>query len=560
MQLHSSNGATPFIDSGVFFNTITPLPSPAAGVTKYKLLLDDGKTWLLYATATNGSGLALTALNTTRLEASGPFTGIIQVAKNPGDVAAHEASYDSSAGAYATTATLSASVDGASGSYTLSWTKAGVSSADLIMMALPHHIQSMDSTTKAGQTAIQLQTTTKGLATGVSGDSWTMVEPSMPVDIGFAPWNASTGSTNTIPAAAMTAINNAGISDLSQDMNNQSNLNSMYYSGKALAKFAAAIYAVHDLAGDVSTAQAGLAKLEEAYERFANNTQIYPLVYESQWGGVVSTASYVTGNDLEDFGNTYYNDHHFHYSYFIYAASIIASLDPPWLPAHKNWVNTLVRDAANPAPADPFFPVSRSFDWYHGHSWAKGLFASADGKDQESTSEDAFFSYAMKMWGRVTGDGAMEARGNLMLAVQQRAFRNYFLLESDNVNQPANFIRNKNTGILFENKVDHTTYFGNNPEDIQGIHMIPINPSSAYTRNQHFVTEEWNTYFCATCVDPVDGVAGGWRGILYSNLALIDPVRTWGWLTGEGFDAEYLDDGASLTWYLALAAGLGGAG
>ena len=304
-ELFLSNGATPIIDTGVFFNTVTPLASPAAGITKYRLLLDDGNTWLLYATTDNGSGFALNLLNATRLEASGPFTGIIQVAKNPGDVAAQEASYDSCAGAYATTATISASVNGASGSYSLSWTKVAANGANLIMMALPHHIQSMDPTTIAGQTTIQLQTTTKGLATGVVGDSWTLSEPSMPVGIGFAPWNANTSSTNTIPTAAMTAIGNAGISDLSQDMNNQSDLNSMYYSGKALAKFAAAIYAVHDLAGDVSTAQAGLVKLEEAYELFANNTQIYPLVYESQWGGVVSTASYITGNSGDDFGNTY---------------------------------------------------------------------------------------------------------------------------------------------------------------------------------------------------------------------------------------------------------------
>lgn len=234
----------------------------------------------------------------------------------------------------------------------------------------------------------------------------------------------------------------------------------------------------------------------------------------------------------------------------MYAASIIAYLDPAWLPAHRDWVNTLVRDASNPNSNDPYFPVSRSFDWYHGHSWAKGLFDSGDGKDQESTSEDALFSYAVKLWGRIIGDTAMEARGNLMLAVQKRSFQNYFLLESTNANQPANFIGNKNTGILFENKVDHTTYFGTNDEYIQGIHMIPINPSSPYIRNQNFVTEEWNTYFCDGCVDPVNNVTGGWRGILYSNLALIDPVKSWNWLTGPGFDAQYLDDGASLTWYV----------
>lgn len=133
-------------------------------------------------------------------------------------------------------------------------------------------------------------------------------------------------------------------------------------------------------------------------------------------------------------------------------------MSKPYSSSHltpSEWVNTLIRDAANPSPKDPYFPVSRSFDWYHGHSWAKGLFDSGDGKDEESTSEDALFSYAMKMWGHVTGDVAMEARGNLMLAVQKRAFAEYFLMEVGNVNQPAVFVGNRVTGILFENKCDH---------------------------------------------------------------------------------------------------------
>ena len=147
-----------------------------------------------------------------------------------------------------------------------------------------------------------------------------------------------------------------------------------------------------------------------------------------------------------------------------------------------------------------------------------------------------------------------------MLAVQKRSFENYLLLESTNVNQPANLIGNKNTGILFEDEVDNTTYFGTNDEYIQGIHMVPINPLSPYIRNQNFVTEEWNTYFCNRCVDPVNNVTGSWRDILYSTPAIIDPVSTWNWLTGSGFDPQYLEDGASLTWYLALAPGMGGAG
>ena len=549
------NDVTPYIQSNVFFQTITPVASPAAGVTKYRMLLQDGNTWLLYARSNNGTGLSLTAVSTSSLAAPGRFSGTIQIAKNPGAAASIEATYDTCAGAYATTATLSGSVAGETGTYSLTWTRAG-NTAGLLMFALPHHIQSL-VTSSATITAITLQTTTKGIATAVIGDAWTFTESGLPTSIGFAPWDPVTGSTASLSASAKAAILAAGKSDLAQDIDAQTNLNSMYYSGKALSKFATAIYAVHDLAGDITVAAAGLAKLEAAMARFTSNTQQYPLVYESSWGGIVSTASYVTGDSGADFGNSYYNDHHFHYAYFIHAASIIGYLDPAWLSAGSNkaWIDSLVRDAANPSPLDPYFPQSRAFDWYHGHSWAKGLFDSADGKDEESSSEDALMSYALKMWGHVSGDAAMEARGNLMLAVQKRAFANYFLLKDDNTVHPANFIKNKVTGILFENKVDHTTYFGGNVEYVQGIHMLPINPSSGYTRDKVFVQQEWDTYFSGGRAN----VTGGWRGVLYSNLALIDPKTAWAFFSAPGFDPQYLDGGASLTWYLALSAGLGGA-
>lgn len=104
------------------------------------------------------------------------------------------------------------------------------------------------------------------------------------------------------------------------------------------------------------------------------------------WGGLTSTATYKTGNTGEDFGNTCYNDHHFHWGYFIYTAAVIGHLDPGWIPANKAWVNAMVRDIANPTTRDPYFPQYRSFDWYAGHSWAHGLFASLDGKVCEMRS------------------------------------------------------------------------------------------------------------------------------------------------------------------------------
>lgn len=273
---------------------------------------------------------------------------------------------------------------------------------------------------------------------------------------------------------------------------------------------------------------------------------------KAAWGGVVSSASYATGDGGADFGNTYYNDHHFHYGYHVLAAALIGHLDPSWLPANKDWVNTLVRDFANPSSKDPYFPTNRMFDWYHGHSFAHGLFESADGRDQESSSEDVMASYALKMWGLVSGDANMAARGNLQLSVLARSLNMYYLYASDNTVQPANFIQNKAAGILFENKIDHVTYFGANIEYIQGIHMLPLLPASKLVRGDKFVSEEWAKYFNN---GRADAVVGGWRGVLYGNLATIDPATAWNFFSSSSFDPSWLDGGASLTWYLAYAAG-----
>jgi len=145
---------------------------------------------------------------------------------------------------------------------------------------------------------------------------------------------------------------------------------------------------------------------------------------------------------------------------------------------------------------------------------------------------------------------------------------------------------------LFENKIDHATYFGASPEYIQGylapsslllllllslstppptiiypdhptlfakicnrIHMLPLNPSTPYTRPQKFVAEEWNTYFSPSSPYPASTIQGGWKGILYANLALIDAKSSWDFFAQAGFDGSWIDGGASRTWYLAFAAG-----
>ncbi|KAE9975115.1 hypothetical protein BLS_002750 [Venturia inaequalis] len=450
---------TPLIQSSVFFRNLQPAGQLNNGATsKFRIILEDGKTWLLYLTPQNAQGMeTIDKTSNHEIKVRAGFTGTIQVAKLPHG--SPEDVYDRSAGAYAISCTISGDVEGEKGNYSLTWDKAGLPNP-LIMYALPHHLASFTRETAGSVTPLRLQTTTKGLATAVQADSWHLSE-SLPTNISFAPWTPQKGSITSLSPQATSAILSAAQTEAEQDFKGQCCLDSMYFSGKGLGKFAMMLYVLHSLVpAPPELTSKVLNKLKECFAVFAENKQINPLVYEKGWRGVVSTAGLRDAG--ADFGNGYYNDHHFHYGYFVYAASVIGMVDPNWLEENggrnKNWVQMLVRDFANPVN-DAEFPFSRSFDWYHGHSWAKGLFESADGKDEESTSEDSFASYALKMWGRTIDDPNLEARGNLMLAIQKRVFQTYFLMEESNTTQPEQIRGNKVTGITFENKVDHATYF-----------------------------------------------------------------------------------------------------
>lgn len=225
------NGATPIIQSGVFFRTVTrSTTNPKPAVTKYTIVLEDGKSWLLYAWSPSGADLQLTVVGNGLLQSTSNWDGIIQIAKNSGGGA--EALYDKACGVYATDVTLSGSVNGAVGTYTMSFAKSGLNSTTLTMFALPHHMQSFSQSTLALATSVRMQTTTKGMATAIVADSWTLVENNMPVGMSFAPWSPDTGSKSTLSGAAIAVMQSIAASEISQNMSAQTNMNSFYFSGK----------------------------------------------------------------------------------------------------------------------------------------------------------------------------------------------------------------------------------------------------------------------------------------------------------------------------------------
>ncbi|KAK6457800.1 endo-1,3-beta-glucanase [Scheffersomyces xylosifermentans] len=538
--------------------TSAALPS---SILKYRATLFNGVQWLIYITLPNASDdFKLKAENPFNLEGSKAVDGlIIQLAVAP-EHPGLEGFYDESAGQYVVGASIQGSVScDSSAQYSFVYSSVGTSSCGYpIVFALPHHVESLTGATRLTSTGIKLASTTKGDMYGYLTNELTMSE-SLETDIQFLPWVQGMKNGLTYTSDQLKLLAQSANSELAVDIaGTVASMHSTYYSGKVIDKYSYILLVVSEILKDENVTNSTLAALKEAFEPFFQNKQYYPFIYDTKFGGLTSSASQ-GGDTGAEFGSGYYNDHHFHYGYYVHAAAVIGYIDKKqggtWAEDNKEWVNTLIRDVANPSEEDTYFPVSRMFDWFGGHSWAAGLFASGDGKNEESSSEDYNFAYGMKMWGSVIGDNSMESRGDLMLAIMSRAMNKYFYYKSDNVVEPAEILPNKVSGIFFENKIAYTTYFGSpdqNPEYVHGIHMLPITPASSLIRIPSYVQEEWRDQV-STFIGKVNS---GWTGILRLNQALYDAATSYSFFSSDSWSTNYLDNGQSRTWSLAFSGGI----
>ncbi|KAG7926121.1 hypothetical protein KL925_003883 [Ogataea polymorpha] len=539
------DGLSPMIKSKVGLQNFQQ--KQGSELKKYVATLFDQTNWVIYSSGDLQLADAYTVVGTT--------PGLVQIAKLCGD----EQPYDAAAGAYVDDMTLSGSADSV-GRYCFDYKLNGRSaSGKTIQWALPHQYAVFDQSTASEAVNMTLDSTCKGPMKAYLTKQFVMNEELPPAEVQFEPWSQLHGFTG-YSQDRLDCIRQIANEEVdSFDVVNASNTDSMYTAGKILDKGAFMLYVVAFVLKDAQLARKQLDKMKRAFHRFISNQQQAPLVYETNWKGVVSTGGLNDGNFYVDFGNCFYNDHHFHYGYHIHAAALVALADQSYgdgsfLKFSRAWVDTLIRDVANPSKEDSYFPVFRCFDFFNGHSFANGLFAHGDGKDEESSSEDYHCYYGIKLWGLITGNSQLEKLASLILGIEKRAINMYMLYRSDNTVVPPNFKANKVSGILFENKIDHATYFGLNKEYIHGIHMLPITPMSSYFRDPQFVEEEWNEQLSSV----VGSLDDGWKGILMLNRALFDPKSSYEFFAAPNFQYKWLDNGMSRLWATAFSAGIGG--
>ncbi|ODV90383.1 glycoside hydrolase family 81 protein, partial [Tortispora caseinolytica NRRL Y-17796] len=561
---------TPFVNSKVGFRNLQYAGNVNGATQKYRATLYDNSVWLVYATLgdspSNSDASMTLSLQQGRIQAANSHTQcLVQAAFLP--TAQDEAVYDQAAGTYVRSVSILGSYANGKGTLQYQYRREDNTTRPVLQFALPHHVEMMNSATKTRATNLKMDSTSKGeMQAFLLTDMVLEAELPNRSNAYFLPTTCSSETSLDAPylelhADVLTKLRTTIYTDvrfaelsaesLKAAIVQECNLDSVYFSGKKLDKYAYLLLCAKYVLKDDMCASILLASLKAALQLWINNAQKTKLVYDSKFHGVVSTSG--LDNSSSDFGNGYYNDHHFHYGYFVHAAAVVALVDPAWVAVKTNrtWVEMLVREISNPSETDSYFPVSRAFDWFHGHSWAKGLFGSGDGKDQESTSEDYHHVHGLMLWGMVTGDQSLEHRAAMQLAIMKSSFNHYFLYASDNKTMPAALVANKVSGILFENKIDHATYFSPAPECIHGIHMIPITAVSKYVRSKKFVQEEWDAVFR----NRIDQIDSGWKGILYQNLSLVYPDQALRFFMGN-CQAKWIDDGASWTYSLVLAAAM----
>lgn len=176
------------------------------------------------------------------------------------------------------------------------------------------------------------------------------------------------------------------------------------------------------------------------------------------------------------FGSEAFNDHHFHYGYFIYAASILARYDKTFLERHADAVHLLVADIAN-YRNDPAVPLRRNFDPYFGHAWASGPAPFNDGNNQESSSEAITAWVAIGLWANQTGNTKLHEHAAWILSNEVAAADAYWLYFDTQAPPYNHGYQPPLVSLNWGGKREHATFFSQEPNAMLGIQLIPMNPT-----------------------------------------------------------------------------------
>jgi len=476
-----------------------------SSVTGTKFLLDqaDGMRWLIFTSSpitwiVDSKGRTLTA--------SQAFTGTIRAARSYNETT--DEILSTYAATYPTGGDFSYEVEGDTVTYQYRWTKNG--DGQLLMGTVKHLSDIMDWNS-AKLVLEGAYDSLKGPVDLVAGDSW-VLEEWLPTTTWYAPRTI----TNEDKLEEM-------IAQLKVDvLANPPGAGDPYGVGKQFGRMARIVLIAEEY-NVTDVLETGVSILKEYMDKWLTTANEDYLVYETNYGGVVSKNG--LSSWAADFGNGWYNDHHFHYGYFCYALAVLIKIDPSYYTSHQGAIDFILSDVGNMDPNSELFPVARHKDFYDHHSWALGLFATWDGKSQESSSEAVNAYYGMWLLAIALNDQAKMDWTRTLLAMELRGTHYYWQIHSGNeAVYDYYFSANKMVGQVGGLDAFCQTWFGDQLEYIHGIQMLPFTPITEELLPYDYILTEWPVV--KTALDDPN-IQEAWVGILYLDFAIVDPTAAW---------------------------------
>ncbi len=381
--------------------------------------------------------------------------------------------------------------------YTYTFDKKAESSADgTIMGILPHQYKNMEGASFANYT----YQTVRGTMKTMIGSSFTTNQTYS----GILPWMPDIEDEYNGELSSYLEEYTSGFGN--DYFENYEGSGDTYWDGKGLNRLANAMIAAED-AGDTETAERLLNALKSRLENWLTYSGSNDDAYFYYDDGVGSLFGFPQSYSSVD----QMNDHHFHYGYFIYAAAQVAMRVDGWGDDNQYgaMIKELIYDIACPTrnSSSSRYPYLRAFAPYEGHSWASGHQNFGMGNNQESSSEALNAWAGIILFAEATNDTELRDLGVYLYTTESEAVNNYwFDVDEDvlsdayrygvpnaavsSINKETDEVKFNSAAIVWGGSYCYATWFSANPLHIQGINLLPMNPTGFYLAgNKEYIEE-----------------------------------------------------------------------
>ena len=363
-----------------------------------------------------------------------------------------------------------------------------------------------------------------------------------------------------------------------------------YWGGKGLTQMAHYMTTAYQL-GDTATFELAKSRLRSTlidwYTYTVGEDQYY-FAYYDRWGALV-------GFDPSYDSDTF-NDHHFHYGYFVYASALLCMLDDDFRQQYGPMARLVALDYANPyrptsaqqssifkrsdlpssaqrtsifkrsdlpssAQRSTSFPFFRTFNPYLGHSFAGGMGNEGNGNGQESSSESMQGWGGVWMLGAALGDEDLMEAGIYGYTLEARGTAEYWFDRGRRNIDYTKYLHPYCCNLTMQG-VGWWTWFSGDPVWMHSIQWLPISPilQNYLTEDRAFARWDYTQMYAAKEVGNYEAPAGGLGdesglgNVCLSYLALFDPdsaANVWTRMRQMGKALAKNPDTGGITYLLA---------